>query len=78
VPYLVHPWVIANDKLRTAGWAPRHTNADAIGEALATLPPRHVARTGAIVAAAGGAVVVAGITGARVRSRRRAKRVSRA
>ena len=23
VPYLVHPWVIANDKLKAAGWAPR-------------------------------------------------------
>ncbi|HEX5586045.1 MAG TPA: NAD-dependent epimerase/dehydratase family protein [Acidimicrobiia bacterium] len=76
VPYLVHPWVIGNDKLRAAGWSPRHTNADAIAEALATLPPRHVARTAAIVAAAGGAVVAAGVTGARVRRRTRAKRTT--
>ncbi|MET0627648.1 MAG: NAD-dependent epimerase/dehydratase family protein [Acidimicrobiia bacterium] len=74
VPYLMQPCVIGNDKLREAGWTPRHTNADAIAEALATLPPRHLARTGAIVAAAGGAVVVAGITGTLVRRHRRAKR----
>lgn len=30
LPYLVHPWVIANDRLRAAGWAPRHTNEEAI------------------------------------------------
>jgi UDP-glucose 4-epimerase len=77
VPYLVHPWVVANDKLRAAGWAPRHTNAEAIAEAVSALPPRHVARTAAIVAAAVGAVVVAGLTGARLR-RRHARRAARA
>jgi nucleoside-diphosphate-sugar epimerase len=30
VPYLVHPWVVANDRLKSAGWAPRHTNEEAI------------------------------------------------
>ncbi len=40
VPYLTHPWVIANDKLKAAGWVPTHTNVDAISEAVATLPPR--------------------------------------
>ena len=40
VPYLTHPWVMANDKLKAAGWAPSHTNVDAINEAVATLPPR--------------------------------------
>ena len=45
VPYLVHPWVIANDKLRAAGWAPEHSNAEAIAEAVAPRrPPRHAAR----------------------------------
>ena len=39
VPYLTHPWVIANDKLKTAGWVPTHTNEDAISEAVASLPP---------------------------------------
>ncbi|MFI5047845.1 MAG: NAD-dependent epimerase/dehydratase family protein [Acidimicrobiia bacterium] len=75
VPYLVHPWVVANDKLRAAGWTPRHSNEEAIAEAVRSLPPRRPVRTGAIVAAAGGAVVVAGVTGIRVgrRVRRRAR-----
>ena len=29
VPYLVHPWVVANERLRALGWAPRHTNEEA-------------------------------------------------
>jgi nucleoside-diphosphate-sugar epimerase len=32
VPYLVHPWVVANDRLRAVGWTPSHTNEDAILE----------------------------------------------
>jgi UDP-glucose 4-epimerase len=61
VPYLTHPWVIANDKLKAAGWVPTHTNEDAIREAVATLPPRD-ARPLVVVAAtaiAGTGVVVA-------------------
>ena len=50
VPYLVHPWVIANDKLKAAGWAPAHTNEEAIREARAsTLPPRAIGASGAVV-----------------------------
>jgi UDP-glucose 4-epimerase len=30
LPYSVHPWVIANDRLRSAGWAPGHTNEEAL------------------------------------------------
>jgi nucleoside-diphosphate-sugar epimerase len=30
LPYLVHPWVVANDRLKVAGWTPRHTNEEAI------------------------------------------------
>lgn len=30
VPLLVHPCVVANDRLRAAGWAPRHTNEEAL------------------------------------------------
>lgn len=29
-PYLVHPWVVANDRLRATGWAPAYTNEEAI------------------------------------------------
>ena len=75
VPYLAHPWVIANDKLRAAGWSPAHSNADAIAEAARALPPRPALRNGAIVVGAGGVAVVAGVAGARLgRRRRRARR----
>ncbi len=30
LPYLVHPWVLATDKLRAAGWEPRHGNEEAL------------------------------------------------
>ncbi len=28
-PYTVHPWIVSNDRLRAAGWAPEYTNAEA-------------------------------------------------
>lgn len=30
VPFLVHPCVVANDRLRAAGWEPQHSNAEAV------------------------------------------------
>ena len=68
VPYLVHPWVIANERLRAAGWAPEHSNADAIAEAVASFPPRDTRP--AIAAGAGGLLLVAG-TAVALRRRRR-------
>lgn len=29
VPYTLHPWVVANDRLRAAGWEPKHSNEEA-------------------------------------------------
>ena len=69
VPYLVHPWVIANDKLKRRGLGPRHSNEDAIREALAALPARRTGRTRVVVLAVGGAAIV---TGLRLRRRSRA------
>jgi UDP-glucose 4-epimerase len=72
VPYLLHPWVVANDRLRAAGWAPRHSNAETV---LACLGGREPGSTWkAVAAAAAGAgfaatgLVVAGVV------RRRRKR----
>jgi nucleoside-diphosphate-sugar epimerase len=72
LPYLVHPWVIANDRLKLAGWTAAHTNEEAL--LLATPAPSNimpaVAAGGMAVAsaaAAAGAVVIA----RRRRSRRR-------
>jgi nucleoside-diphosphate-sugar epimerase len=28
--YATHPWVVANDRLRAAGWRPEHTNEEAL------------------------------------------------
>jgi len=70
VPYLTHPWVVANDKLRATGWVPEHTNEDAIAEAVASLPPRHRAR-GAVAVGGIGVTAVAGVAIARRRARAR-------
>jgi UDP-glucose 4-epimerase len=60
VPYLVHPWVVANDRLRAAGWRPEHTNEEAILEGLDSLPtPRY----GRALLLAGALGVALGITG---------------
>jgi len=37
--YLEHPWVVANDRLRAAGWVPRHTNEETLVETIDALPP---------------------------------------
>jgi UDP-glucose 4-epimerase len=74
VPYLVHPWVVANDRLKAAGWRPRHSNEEAIIEGLDSLPPpSHALRyfTAAALAAALGATV-----GWLVRRRRRRSALS--
>lgn len=33
IPYTMHPWVVANGRLRATGWAPMHTNEEAFVEA---------------------------------------------
>ncbi len=72
VPYLVHPWVVAIDRLRAAGWAPRHTNEETI---LACVGDRERGSAGkAVAAAAAGAglaptgLVIAGLLRRRKRS----------
>jgi nucleoside-diphosphate-sugar epimerase len=72
VPYLAHPWVVANDKLRAAGWAPTRTNEEAIREALFALPPRR-AHTGMVAAA----VALAGFLALFRLQRARRRRVTR-
>lgn len=55
VPYLVHPWVVANDRLKAAGWRPSNTNEEAIIEGLDSLPPPKYAR--ALLIGLGGAAL---------------------
>lgn len=69
VPYLVHPWVVANDRLKAAGWRPQHTNEDAIVDGLDALPPP--SRTVRYVTAAALAATLGIAAGLLIRHRRR-------
>jgi UDP-glucose 4-epimerase len=55
LPYLLHPWVVANDRLVQAGWRPRYSNDEAL--LLATPSPG----TSAIPYVAGAAAVSGGV-----------------
>jgi UDP-glucose 4-epimerase len=69
VPYLVHPWVVANDGLKAVGWSPQHSNEEAIVEGLDSLPqPPNTLR---YVAATAIAVTLGVAAGLLVRRRRR-------
>ncbi|HZJ27508.1 MAG TPA: NAD-dependent epimerase/dehydratase family protein [Acidimicrobiia bacterium] len=67
LPYLTYSWVIANDRLRAAGWRPTHTNEETLIETVAALtkpfPKGRAAIAAGVVAglagaAAGGAILV--------------------
>jgi nucleoside-diphosphate-sugar epimerase len=68
-PYLVHPGVVANDRLEAAGWQPRHTHEEAV---LLAAP----AETNALPWAAAVGAVLAGTTGATWWLTRRRRRVN--
>jgi nucleoside-diphosphate-sugar epimerase len=66
LPYLLHPWVVANDRLRAAGWIPRYTSEEAFvagagvpGWQSLSLGRRQAIALGGVGAAAGGAVAAA-------------------
>jgi nucleoside-diphosphate-sugar epimerase len=71
--YLVHPWVVEAARLRDAGWAPEHSNSDAVRDHLADRPRgvRPGARGAIAAAGAGGAAVALVGTAALVRRARR-------
>jgi nucleoside-diphosphate-sugar epimerase len=73
--YVRHPWVVANDRLRAAGWAPTFSNEEAYvaghdAGPIEKLSPRR--RQELALGAAAGVVVAAGIGG--VAAIRRARR----
>jgi hypothetical protein len=74
-PYARHPWVVANDRMRAAGWRPASTNEEAFVAGTpagpwATLSPRRRQE----LALGASAVAVAGAaTGVVTLLRRRAK-----
>ncbi len=74
LPYATHPWVVANDKLREAGWAPRASNDEAYVAGFragpwATLSParRQELALGGTAVGLLGAAVAAGVAVARRR-----------
>jgi nucleoside-diphosphate-sugar epimerase len=68
VPYLAQPWVVANDRIKDAGWAPGYTNEEAI--LLATPVPRR----SLLPFAGAGVALVAMLTGTAWWLTRRARR----
>jgi nucleoside-diphosphate-sugar epimerase len=69
VPYLTHPWVVANDRLRSTGWVPEHSNEEAIVEGLEALDTRSHSKL-ALALALGGAAVAAGAAAGAILRRR--------
>jgi nucleoside-diphosphate-sugar epimerase len=72
VPYLVHPWVVASDRLQALGWQPAHTNEETILETVDARPPSALpsARTVAIAAGVGAAGIATGLALHYLRRRR--------
>ncbi len=64
LPFANHPWVVANDRLRTLGWVPQHSNEEAFVEGhdaapWATISPQRRQELALGAAAAGVVGVVA-------------------
>jgi len=80
VPYLVHPWVVANDRMRATGWTPAHGNEDTLLETVDALPPLRPPAWVVPVAASAAVVAVAGawVAARALRRRRRARAGGRA
>jgi nucleoside-diphosphate-sugar epimerase len=78
IPLTIHPWVIANDRLRAAGWEPEHTNEEAYVAGHAPRPwerlsPRRRQEVALAAAAAGLAGIAVGTVVLVRRLRRRAR-----
>lgn len=69
--YLIHPWVVAAERLTEAGWRPAYTNAEAVADHVGERAERR--RGPAVVggAAAGAAVALVGTAALVRRARRR-------
>ncbi|MEY2592245.1 MAG: hypothetical protein QOJ67_4229 [Acidimicrobiaceae bacterium] len=77
VPYTVHPWVIANDRMRAAGWAPSYSNEEALVAGTPASPWSTISPQRRQELALGGAVVgIAGtVTGVLLALRRARRKV---
>lgn len=65
VPFVRHPWVVGNDRLRALGWAPSHTNEEAfvVGHAAAPWAQVSPQRRQEIALGLAGTVIVGGLAG---------------
>ena len=61
VPYLIHPWVVATDRLETLGWRAEHTNEETLLETYEALAA--ASRPAATIAAIGAGALAFGIAG---------------
>jgi nucleoside-diphosphate-sugar epimerase len=63
-PYTAYPWVVANDRLKAAGWSPKHTNEETFVDATTGTPWSRLSpkrrQELALGAATAGALAVAG------------------
>jgi nucleoside-diphosphate-sugar epimerase len=73
-PYIHHPWVVANDRLRAAGWVPAFTNEEAFVDGAGPRWPELSPKRRQEVALAGVGVALAGVTAGVVALVRRARR----
>lgn len=72
VPFAVHPWVVANDRLRAEGWAAEHTNEEAFVAGHAAAPWASISPQRRQELALGVSVVaIVGVVGAGVAAVRR-------
>lgn len=71
VPYLVHPWVISNERLKSIGWVPRHTNEQAVAAGVAALGPPEPLVPRWLLAAAAALLGAATVAWLRTRALRR-------
>jgi nucleoside-diphosphate-sugar epimerase len=73
LPYLVHPWIIANDRLRAQGWSPAYSNIDAMRASVPLVPEPQGARRAALAAVAVAGTAGTGLGVARVVRHRRSR-----
>ncbi len=67
IPYLVHPWVVAIDRLRAAGWSPAHSNEEAVLACVEHRPRPARAKLAAAVGVGAGVAAAGLVIGARRR-----------
>ena len=67
IPYLVHPWVVAIDRLRAAGWSPAHSNEEAVLACVEHRPRPARAKLVTALGAGAGLAAAGMIAGARRR-----------